>query len=83
MWLRSQDKTKLLNLDRAQQIALSKSYGSKDSNGNKLNSAIVLQHENTAVVSIGLYKDIEEAMSVMEQITKFMENGQEAVFQMP
>lgn len=83
MWLRSQDKTKLVNLKEIQYITISKSYGSKDGEGNKLNSAIVIQYSQSSVISMGLYKNIEDAMRIMGEIEKFLENNEEKVFQMP
>lgn len=83
MWLRSQDKTKLINLRNIEHITISKSYGSKDSSGNKLNSAIVIQQSPSSITSIGLYKNIEDSMQVMGEIQNFIENGESKVFQMP
>lgn len=83
MWLRSQDKTKLVNLRNIEHITISKSYGSKDNDGNKLNSAIVIQYSPSSVTSMGLYKNTEDAMRIMGEIEKFLENNEENVFQMP
>lgn len=83
MWLRTQDKTKLINLRDIQYITISKSYGSKDNDGNKLNSAIVAQCSSTNTVSLGLYQSVEDSMSVMEQIESCIENDESEVFHMP
>lgn len=86
MWLISQNKSKLINLTEIQYITLSKSYGSKDKDGNHLKSAIVVQfspNTSTNVVSIGLYKNDEEAISVIEKIYTFIDNDEGKVFHMP
>ena len=81
MWLRTQDKTKLINLREVQYITISKSYGSKDGDGNNLNSAIVINYPTA--ISLGLYQNVEESMRVMSEIERFIQNDEEKVFQMP
>ncbi len=83
MWIRSQDKTKLLNLNNAQMLTISKSYGSRDRDGNALKSAIVLQYTSTMSVSLGLYKDSDEAIGIIKNIVDFMENNNKTIFEMP
>lgn len=79
MWIRSQDKMKLYNLDKAGFIRISKSYGSKDKNGNKLTAAIVLENST----SLGLYNTETDALNVINSIERFISEGVNNVFQMP
>lgn len=83
MWIRSQDKTKLYNLHNAQSLMISKSYGSRDREGNKLNSAIVLQHTSTNAVSLGLYACENDCIRILDDIARFMSEHNSEIFEMP
>ena len=83
MWIRSQDRTKLYNLHNAQAITISKSYGSRDREGNKLNSAIVLQYTSTSVVSLGLYSCENDCVRIIDDIARAMSEHENEIFEMP
>ncbi len=83
MWLRSQDKTKLINLRNVENIGIAKSYGGKDGEGNKLNAAIVIQSSPSNAQSVGLYRNTETAMDILRKLEDFISSEQEKVFQMP
>jgi hypothetical protein len=83
MWIRTQDKTKIVNTDHVQLITTSKSYGSKDSKGEALTSAIIFQPIHGSVISMGLYHDIYESREVMDKIMEYIASGKENTFQMP
>lgn len=83
MWIRSQDKTKLYNLHNAQALTISKSYGSRDRDGKQLNSAIVLQHNSTSSVSLGLYACENDCVRILDDIARFMSEHNSEIFEMP
>ena len=83
MWIRTQDKTKIVNTDHVQFMTTSKSYGSKDSKGEALTSAIIFQPVQGSVISMGLYHDIYESQEVMDKIMEHIASGKTGTFQMP
>ena len=83
MWVRTQDKTKIVNTDHIQYMTTSKSYGSKDSAGKALCSAIIFQPVQGSVISMGLYHDIYEAQEIMDKILEFLSSGDSRIFEMP
>lgn len=84
MWISTQDKTKLINTALIQLITLSKSYGSRDAYGKKLETAITAQFTSSnAGVSLGLYHNDNEAKTIIEQITNAIADNSVSVFQMP
>ena len=52
MWIRTQDKTKIVNTDHVQIMTTSKSYGVQDSDGKALTSAIIFQPIQGSVISM-------------------------------
>lgn len=83
MWIKTQDKTKIVNTDHVQFMTTSKSYGSKDNDGKPLCSAIIFQPVQGSVISMGLYHDIYEAEEVMKQVVEFLSSGDRNIFEMP
>lgn len=83
MWIRTQDKTKIVNTDHIQLMTTSKSYGSKDSEGKLLTTAIIFQPSQGSVISMGLYHDIYESQEIMDKIMEFIASGEKNTFQMP
>ena len=83
MWIRTQDKTKIVNTDHVQIITTSKSYGVQDKDGNALTSAIIFQPVQGSVVSMGVYHDVDESYEIMGKIMDFIASGEKTTFQMP
>ncbi len=83
MWIRTQDKSKIINMGHIQYITISKSYGSKDSDGKQLSSAIIFQPSQGSVISMGLYHDIYEAQEIMDKLMELLSSDTATIFQMP
>ena len=83
MWIRTQDKTKIVNTDHVQIMTTSKSYGVQDSDGKALTSAIIFQPIQGSVISMGIYHDIDESYAIMDKIMDFIASGEKTAFQMP
>ena len=83
MWIRTQDKSKIVNTDHVQIITTSKSYGVQDKDGKALTSAIIFQPVQGSVISMGVYHDIYESREIMDKIMDYIASGEKTTFQMP